>query len=70
MGNSCVWDRKVLNFEMGLYAQFGEGTKGDINMFNLEMELNAQFRERTKGDIPYLGLYNAHWCIMRTPSWP
>jgi hypothetical protein len=21
-------------------------------------------------DIPYLGLYNAHWCIMRTPSWP
>ena len=55
---------------MGLYAQFGEGIKGDINMFNLEMELNAQFRERTKGDIPYLGLYNAHWCIMRTPSWP
>jgi hypothetical protein len=20
--------------------------------------------------IPYLGLHNAHWCIMRTPSWP
>jgi hypothetical protein len=21
-------------------------------------------------EIPYLGLYNAHWCKMRTPSWP
>jgi hypothetical protein len=21
-------------------------------------------------NIPYLGLHNAHWCIMRTPSWP
>jgi hypothetical protein len=31
---------------MGLYAQFGEGIKGDINMFNLEMELNAQFRDK------------------------
>ena len=20
--------------------------------------------------LPYLGLYNVHWCIMRTPSWP
>ena len=20
--------------------------------------------------LPYSGLYNAHWCIMRTPSWP
>ena len=21
-------------------------------------------------NIPSLGLHNAHWCIMRTPSWP
>jgi hypothetical protein len=26
--------------------------------------------EKSVIHIPYLGLNNAHWCIMHTPSWP
>jgi hypothetical protein len=28
-----------------------------------------KYQNRRKS-LPYLGLHNAHWCIMRTPSWP
>ena len=37
------------------------------------MSLNGQCGDdptHTTLYIPYLGLYNVHWCIMRTPSSP
>jgi hypothetical protein len=78
---SSAWDptnrKKIGNLEKVqtraarfVFNNYKDRTPGCVTKMVESLKWEKLEEMRKTNRLPYLGLFNAHWCIMSTPSWP